>query len=63
MRFSALIPVLLIAASFILAFLCLFAGSHKGFLEDYAVLTLNTSRIGYDVFNSSDSSSDNALTS
>lgn len=61
MRFSALIPIILIAGSFILAFLCLFAGSNKGFLEDYAVLTLNTSRLGYDVFDDSDSSSDNAL--
>ncbi|KAF2172507.1 hypothetical protein M409DRAFT_50195 [Zasmidium cellare ATCC 36951] len=64
MRFSALIPVVFITASFILTFLCLFAGSRKGLLEDYAVLTLNTSRIGYDVFDNSDSSSsDNAVTS
>lgn len=64
MRLSALIPIVLIAASFVLAFLCLFAGSKKGFLEDYAIITLNTSRIGYNVFNDSDSSSsDHALTS
>ncbi|KAK4507832.1 hypothetical protein PRZ48_001567 [Zasmidium cellare] len=57
MRFSALIPVVFITASFILAFLCLFAGSKQGFLEDYAVITWNTSRIGYDVLDNSDSSS------
>ena len=49
MRCSALIPIIFIAASFVLTFLCLFAGRHEGFMEDYAVLTLNTSRIGQNV--------------
>jgi general stress protein CsbA len=41
MRFSALIPVVLSAAAFILTFLCLFAGSKKGFMEDYAIVTVS----------------------
>lgn len=59
MRFSALLPVVFIAASFVLTFLCLFAGSNKGFMEDYAALTLNTSRIGY--LEAFDSTSDNPI--
>ena len=41
MRFSALIPVMLSVAAFILTFLCLFAGSKKGFMEDYAIVTVS----------------------
>ncbi|KAF7190212.1 SUR7 family protein pun1 [Pseudocercospora fuligena] len=57
MRWLAIGPFLCCAASLVLAFLCLFAGSSKGFMEDYAVLTLNTSRIGQNIFNTSESSS------
>ena len=42
MRFSALIPVVLSAAALILTFLCLFAGSKKGFMEDYAIVTVSS---------------------
>lgn len=42
MRFSALIPVVLSAAAFILTFLCLFAGSKKGFMENYAIVTVSS---------------------
>lgn len=35
----------------------LFAGSKQGFMEDYAVVTLNTSQIGRNVFNASESTS------
>jgi general stress protein CsbA len=42
MRFSAFIPVVLSAAAFILTFLCLFAGSKKGFMEDYAIVTVSS---------------------
>jgi hypothetical protein len=59
MRISALLPVLLCAAALALSFLCLFAGSSRGFMEDYAIVTLNTSRIGANVLNTSSSSSDN----
>lgn len=40
MRFAAILPVLLSAASFVLAILCLFAGSKRGFMEDYALVTV-----------------------
>jgi hypothetical protein len=46
MRFIAVLPVLCCTAALILSFLCLFAGHQKGFLEDYSLLTLNTSAIG-----------------
>ncbi|CAK4032826.1 hypothetical protein MYCFIDRAFT_85950 [Lecanosticta acicola] len=49
MRPSAIVPILLCTASLVLTFLCLFAGNDKGFMEDYAILTLNTSRIGQNV--------------
>lgn len=42
MRFLAVLPVLLTAAALILTFLCLFAGSKPGFMEDYAVVTVKT---------------------
>ncbi|TKA66060.1 hypothetical protein B0A55_09918 [Friedmanniomyces simplex] len=57
MRISALAPVLLCAAALVLSFLCLFAGSKEGFMDDYPILTLNTSRIGASVLNASHSSS------
>ena len=41
MRFSALIPAVLSAAALILTFLCLFAGSKQGFMEDYAIVTVS----------------------
>ncbi|EME49379.1 hypothetical protein DOTSEDRAFT_119794 [Dothistroma septosporum NZE10] len=59
MRLSALPPIAFIATSFVLTFLCLFAGSNKGFMEDYSVLTLNTSRIGY--LEAFDSTSENPI--
>ena len=46
MRLTALIPVLCCTAALILSFLCLFAGHKKGFMEDYHLLTLNTSLLG-----------------
>ncbi|KAJ8107226.1 hypothetical protein OPT61_g9011 [Boeremia exigua] len=51
MRFSALIPVLCCTAALILSFLCLFAGHKKDFMEDYHLLTLNTSMIGETLIN------------
>lgn len=61
MRPTALFPALLCVAALILSFLCLFAGRKKGFMEDYHVLTLNTSMIGQGVIDS-DSTSDNPIT-
>lgn len=46
MRLTALLPALCCAAALILSFLCLFAGHKKSFLEDYSLLTLNTSMLG-----------------
>lgn len=51
MRFSALIPVLCCTAALILSFLCLFAGHKQDFMEDYHLLTLNTSMIGENLIN------------
>ncbi|KAL3428457.1 SUR7 protein [Phlyctema vagabunda] len=47
MRFSALLPLLFAIAAFILSMLCLFAGHKEGFMEDYDIIRLNTSRLGY----------------
>ncbi|KAF2204173.1 hypothetical protein GQ43DRAFT_429181 [Delitschia confertaspora ATCC 74209] len=63
MRPLALIPALCCAAALVLSFLCLFAGHKKGFMEDYHLLTLNTSRIGSNLLNSSAASSSNPLSS
>jgi hypothetical protein len=49
MRFLAVLPVLCCTAALILSFLCLFAGHKKGFMEDYSLITLNTSAIGQNV--------------
>ncbi|KAL1302492.1 hypothetical protein AAFC00_002882 [Neodothiora populina] len=57
MRSSAVVPLVLSIAAFILSMLCLFAGSKQGFMEDYAIVTLNTSQIGRNVFNDSESTS------
>lgn len=63
MRFLAILPVLLCIASLILTFLCLFAGhGHNGFMEDYALVTLNTSRIGENFFNTTQPESSNPFT-
>jgi len=42
MRFTALIPVLLGLIALVLSFLALFAGSSKGFMEDYAIVTVSS---------------------
>ncbi|KAK5174118.1 uncharacterized protein LTR77_001198 [Saxophila tyrrhenica] len=48
-RALAVLPAVLCMVSLILSFLCLFAGSKKNFMEDYAIITLNTSQIGQDL--------------
>nr|OQO31186.1 hypothetical protein B0A51_01565 [Rachicladosporium sp. CCFEE 5018] len=63
MRFLAILPVLLSTAALILTTLCLFAGSRPGFMEDYALVTLNTSRIGQNVLNTTSSESSNPFIS
>ncbi|KAH3941859.1 hypothetical protein HBI56_210960 [Parastagonospora nodorum] len=46
MRLTALVPVLCCIVALILSFLCLFAGHKQSFMEDYHLLTLNTSLLG-----------------
>jgi len=55
MRPTAIVPVLFCTASLILTFLCLFAGHKKDFMEDFHLVTLNTSRIGRNLLNDSTS--------
>jgi hypothetical protein len=63
MRFIAILPVLCCTAALILSFLCLFAGHKKGFMEDYSLLTLNTSAVGQNLVSSATSDSDSTLSS
>ena len=62
MRPSALIPALLCAGALVLSFLCLFAGQKKNFMENYHLLPLNTSRIGYNIINTTSENTNNPLT-
>ncbi|KAL1636134.1 hypothetical protein SLS58_009983 [Diplodia intermedia] len=57
MRPSALFPALCAIVAVVLGFLCIFAGHKKDFMEDYHILTLNTSRIGQNILSESSSSS------
>jgi len=54
MRLTAIFPVIALGITLILAFLCTFAGTDKDMLEHYDILTLNTSRIAVDLFNTTD---------
>lgn len=47
MRFSVIAPLLFTVGAFVLGMLALFAGSKAGFMEDYDIVTLNTSTLGY----------------
>jgi len=49
MRISALFPVACAIAAFVLSLLCLLAGSKPGQMEDYAIVTLNTSTLGHNL--------------
>ena len=53
----ALVPLLLSFVAFILALLCVFAGSKRGYLENADLLTLNTSMLGRPALNTSKSHS------
>jgi len=57
MRPTAIVPVLFCIGSLILSFLCLFAGHKKDFMENYHLITLNTSRIGQNLLNDSSAGS------
>lgn len=53
MRITAIFPLLLAIVAFVLSMLCLFAGHKKGFMEDYHIITLNTSTLGHNLIPSS----------
>ncbi|KAL8963360.1 MAG: hypothetical protein Q9183_005020, partial [Haloplaca sp. 2 TL-2023] len=58
MRLTALFPLLCTLTAFILALLCIFAGSKKGgYIEQADILTLNTSMLGRLTLNTSQTSS------
>lgn len=54
MRITAIFPIVALGIALILAFLCTFAGTNKDMLRYYDILTLNTSRIAVDIFNTTD---------
>lgn len=49
MRISALFPLACAIVAFVLSMLCLFAGHKPGFMEDYHIVTLNTSTLGHNL--------------
>lgn len=46
MKFTAGIPLVFSMVSFVLTMLALFAGSKKGFMEEYHIIVFNTSTLG-----------------
>ncbi|KAI9746211.1 MAG: hypothetical protein M1818_000892 [Claussenomyces sp. TS43310] len=59
-RLTALFPLACAITAFVLSMLCLFAGSKKGFMEEYHIVTLNTSTLGYNVLKPSTTSTASA---
>ncbi|CZR62557.1 uncharacterized protein PAC_12454 [Phialocephala subalpina] len=57
MRFSALFPMVCAVVAFVLSMLCLFAGHKPGFMEDYHIITLNTSTLGHELIPTATTSS------
>ena len=49
LRLFIALPVIITGIAFILSILCVHAGSKPGMMDDYAVFTLNTSRLGENV--------------
>jgi len=49
LRLFIALPVILTGIAFILSILCVYAGSKPGMMDNYAVFTLNTSRLGENV--------------
>lgn len=52
MKFTASIPLIFSMVSFVLTMLALFAGSKKGFMEDYHIIVFNTSTLGHNFIES-----------
>jgi len=61
MRLLALVPIIFTLAATIIGFLCLFAGSKPNFMSGYEILSLNTSRVGQNVLQSSSSTVNSLL--
>ncbi|KAB8292445.1 hypothetical protein EYC80_008166 [Monilinia laxa] len=59
----ASIPMVCSTVTFVLAMLCLFAGNKPGFMEDYHIVTLNTSEVGQNLIPTKTSGSDSTPTS
>ncbi|TKA66852.1 hypothetical protein B0A55_09999 [Friedmanniomyces simplex] len=55
LRCLAVLPVILTAIALLLSILCVFAGQKPGMMEDHAIFTLNTSRIGENILQKLDS--------
>lgn len=49
LRLVLIVPLILTGITVILSWLCIFAGHRPGMMDDYAVFSLNTSRIGENV--------------
>jgi hypothetical protein len=49
LRLFIALPIILTAIALLLAILCVFTGSKPGMMDNYAVFTLNTSRLGENV--------------
>ncbi|KAG5928301.1 hypothetical protein E4U53_002709 [Claviceps sorghi] len=52
-RLVILLPMVLTLVTFILSMLALYAGHEKSFMEDYAIIRIDTSRIGHDILGAS----------
>ncbi|KAF2094320.1 hypothetical protein NA57DRAFT_46908 [Rhizodiscina lignyota] len=61
MRFLALFPIACSICAIVLSFLVIFAGNKPNFMEGYDLLTLNVSRIGENLLNTTSSSSDSGI--
>ncbi|KUJ10390.1 uncharacterized protein LY89DRAFT_787429 [Mollisia scopiformis] len=57
MRLSALFPMACAIVAFVLSMLCLFAGHKPGFMEEYHIVTLNTSTLGHNLIPTTTTSS------
>ncbi|KAG9237796.1 actin cortical patch SUR7/pH-response regulator pali [Amylocarpus encephaloides] len=53
MRPIAVIPLVFSIVAFVLSILCLFAGTKPGYMEEYHIITVNTSGLGQNLFKQS----------
>ncbi|KAK6224642.1 SUR7 protein [Colletotrichum tabaci] len=62
MHFTVIVPLVLSIVAFVLSFLALFAGHKEGFMEDYDVVRLNMSTLGYNLVPTATEEADPAST-